>query len=284
MSATAQNLHEELKPAIPMFSYAQAAKGKAASSQITASVGKAVASVENKESNKKGGSDSERIPTGVAENQTKTLENGNEGQQVASDEVNSVVEQNSTNGSDSVAIPKLNPSEPSSRSSGTSTQSVGQTETNGSSTASALHEKNKDEQTTHLAQNSNGVEKEVSEQSTEPSWGDEKATTMALKEAPPPPVNVWAQRMAQTPSRQAVSHTATASGPRTTPLENGSTSGFAKAPESNHESRQHENRRKSRVAPQERQSSRENGRIGDSKGKVTDGATPDGFPSRVTFH
>ena len=124
--------------------------------------------------------------------------------------------------------------------------------------------------------------KDGAQNNAEGSWDEEKPEIAALKEAPPPPVNFWAQRMAQ-PAKGKVQQSTPIQASKPVALSNGNA--FAgessKLSEAGGETRKQESKKRSKVNPEDRPVMREGAKSVDGKAKNGEGILPDDAYKRL---
>ena len=221
ISATAQEPSQEIKmevkPAIPVFSYAQAAKSKAPSVPATPSIGMAKSDT-NDLATKKGQESNSNPPPSESKNSAPkratsegATPRGNDfkasndpplskptaPEGAVKEQVSEIQTKPATSGNQNV-------SKSPSPDFGTTSISTLPKDDDGFSAVNGSSDSTWDKQS-QTSQNGNkneekdNVEKDTVQKELDGAWDEAKPESASLKEAPPPPVNFWAQRMAQNP-------------------------------------------------------------------------------------
>lgn len=290
MSATTQNTHEELRPAVPVFSYAQAAKGKMAAPQLTPIAGKGGAEGAGAIRHKKSAPEPTPAPLDTSDDSgdRRVSESQNGQEDPATDLVGShpshdvdekdvSATQRPSPGTNSAAASPSDVSaaqpmqEPDNNSTSIAKEKEPTSMVNGSSSPNLPNET----QSLNPRNGATGDEQESTHNITESAWGEEdKPTPTLLKDAPPPPVNFWAQRMAQAPRTKPLQVTNSQVSKPTT-LTNGVSTNDKSPPAAtvSEEQRLKETKKKPRSVVEERPSLREGYKPGDGKAKSSEGIT-----------
>ena len=283
MSAATQNIHEDVKPAVPVFSYAQAAKGKPTPSVPAASTGsKAVSEPGETDVPKSEAAKVKPSPDSKAQSTPGTL---NEVPTIASElsksgqDIRSVTESGRNESQTNHSSPKGSQAGPLGHAPATNTDipdspqidaSANTQNQNGESAANYVSS-NVPDKSANASQNETGVNgKDGLQSADEASWTEERASNPALKEAPPPPINFWAQRMAQAPKPKAQQSVSTQT-PKPTPPANGQANDSTTPSEANGEAKRQENKRRPRNVADDRSAAKEGARSTDGKGKPAEG-------------
>ncbi|KAF6220970.1 hypothetical protein HO133_002651 [Letharia lupina] len=218
MAATAQKSSGDLGQTTPALTYALAAKGRSPSVPSLLPNGKAISeTAENglKRSSSSGSRDTTANPTKAptkrttSETRTPQVEGvtaGEEQQRVQHSEVNDVTKSdNAAAKPHSAAQPQPMVSTPSSPEYGIPSASTLPKEDDAFSTVNGSSESTWDKQSQTSQNGSKGGEKADAEkeQATKIPWDEEAAAPVSLKEAPPPPVNFWQQRIAAQKPKQS---------------------------------------------------------------------------------
>lgn len=208
MSATSHKAIKEPRPAIPVFSYAQAAKGKSAAPSTSLLNDKETATAENDTKddatspNKDNTTNSSESPTkrnlsDVNVAHGEMLERATEQQQAPpSEPLNGTkAESSSIPEPDATESQKPN-STPSSPDFGATSTSTLPKEEEMFSTGNGSSDSTWDKQS-QASQNGNKNPEKPEIDKNSPStvaWDEESPASISLKEAPPPPLNIWQQR------------------------------------------------------------------------------------------
>ena len=285
MPATTQNAHEEIKPAIPVFSYAQAAKGKPLPAQTSSNSSKSLPEVAGFDVRKKSdletvkssadsigaGSHHVRImdspqadfaPKSTSEMQTERGDGRNDSGKMQTPATNSTLEPHETGHLSEFATNKVTSGASSieKRDKEGSLPLAAPTETEGETAASNQQNESKSDEL-------------ESTQNMENSWGEEKSGANPFKEAPPPTVNFWAQRMAQIPKTK-VDQSSSSVQTKPAAMTNGLSPATNEAPkvaENHTDSKIRETKKKPRHIPEDKLSAKDSTRSLEAKVKSGDG-------------
>ncbi len=211
MAAIAQKSSGDLGQTTPPLTYASAAKGRSPSVPSLLSNGKTLSDAAEdglKRSSSSGSRDTTANPTTTptkrraSETQMSQVEDvkaGEEEQHMQHDEVKDVIKSNNAAGKPSSAA-QLQPvaSTPSSPEYCDNSTSSLPKEDDSFSAVNGSSESTWDKQSQTSQNGSKGGEKVDAEkgQAAKISWDEEVSASASLKEAPPPPVNIWQQRIA----------------------------------------------------------------------------------------
>lgn len=292
MSSITQDAPKEARPAVPAFSYAQAAKGKVPSIPTTPPVSMAKSDTSDtsakkevnvevrtispgsrydlgKQTTSEGGKPkgSELKAAGEPGPIGEAIGNGNG----ALKEPASTVESTAITPASDTTSTSPNPK------SGPALVSPMPKDEDNAPMVNGLAESTSDK---HSQSSQNGKKngekvntaKDGSEKSSEAPWDEDKPETASLKEAPPPPVNFWAQRMAQ-PTKAKPQQSAPMQMPKPASLPNGvSIAGESvKTTESAGEPRKLENKKKSKASTEDRPTMKEGSKSVEGKIKGGEG-------------
>lgn len=260
MAATTQKPSGDLAQTTPALTYALAAKGRSPS--VTSLLPNGKVSSDTTENGPKRSSSSGSRDTTVnltkapmtrtgSENQTPQVEGftaGEEQQRAQHSETKDVSKSdNAAEKPTSAVQPQSMASTPSSPEYGITSTSTLPKEDDAFSTANGSSESTWDKQPQISLNESKGtgntdVEKE---QGTKISWDEEAPSPVSLKEAPPPPVNIWQQRIAaQKPKQSTPSQPPKPAIPN---LSSGTANGPAKNPEVITEQRKQDSKKKGKT-------------------------------------
>ena len=218
MAATAQKSSGDLGQTTPALTYALAAKGRSPSVPSLLPNDKGLPdTTENgpKRSSSSGSRDTTANPTNAPSkrraSETRTPQEervtvGEEQQQVQKSEVQDVSKSvNAAEKPASAAQPQSMASTPSSPGYGTTSISTLPKEDDAFSTGNGSSDSTWDRQSQTSQNGSKGAEKADAEkeQATKISWDEEAPAPVSLKEAPPPPINIWQQRIAAQKPKQS---------------------------------------------------------------------------------
>ena len=291
MSTATQKPAEEPRPAIPVFSYAQAAKGKAPSVPATPSLSMALSDTAEHGAKKDTSSETNTTLTGSKTGSGKRT--ASEGGKPQGDEFKSGTEKDMTrtaltNGTEKetepvapsnpgASAPETTSNSPSPDFGTTSVSTLPPKEDDAFSAANESSESTWDKQS-QSSQNGgkNGdkanTEKENAQGAVEPSWDEEKPEPASLKEAPPPPVNFWTARMAQTPKAKP-QQTSVPQTLKPAALTNGvsNASESAKMTEPNSDAKKPDGKRKAKGVAEDRPTMKEGSKSADGKAKNGEG-------------
>ena len=222
MAATAQKSSGDLGQTIPALTYALAAKGRSPSVPSLLTNGKALSdTTENalKRSPSSGSKDttanSTKAPTKRTASETRMpqvedLTAGEDQQQIQHTETKDVTKSDNAAEKSPIAAhkgaqPQPVASTPSSPEYGMTSTSTLPKEEDAFPTVNGSSESTWDKQSQTSQNGSKGGEKPDAEkeQATKISWDEEAPVPASLKEAPPPPVNIWQQRIAAQKPKQS---------------------------------------------------------------------------------
>ncbi len=260
MAATAQKSSGDLGQTTPALTYALAAKGRSPSVPSLLPNGKALSdTTENalKRSPSSGSRDttanSIKPPTErtASDNRTPQVEDvtpGEEQQRIQHTEFKDVTKSDNVGEKQpSAAQPQQMASIPSSPEYGNTSTSTLPKEDDAFSTVNGSSESTWDKQSQTSQNGSKGGEKPDAEkeQATKISWDEEAAAPASLKEAPPPPVNIWQQRIAaQKPKQSNPSQLPKPAIPNPSP---GNANGPAKGTEATSEQKKQDGKKKGKT-------------------------------------
>ena len=291
MSGPLQESSKEMKPAIPVFSYAQAAKSKAPSVPVIPSAG--MAKSETGDTGTKMDTEADPIPSfrdSKNDSAKRTISEGGKPQRndfkVSGEPGTNKMSANGTekdlgSGVQSKAAgsgTQITHTAPSPDFGASSISTLPKDEdgfsaVNGSSESTW----DKQSQTSHNGSKNDEraiAEKDAAQKASDAPWDETKPESALLKEAPPPPVNIWAQRMAQIPKTKP-QQTAPLQTSKQAVMTNGTggASEPARPTESSGEQRKQENRKKSKGNVDDRLVVKENNKSADGKAKNGEGST-----------
>ena len=202
--ATSSIPREEVKPVIPIFSYAQAAKGKTAPSQTSSAASKAPS--DTSASSVKNGPVSEATAASSDVKQPEGRQNKSEA--IAKPEIfqkstrasrkdAALHDQNETNAPQDTTedSPAGGAHENGSIEPPSQERSRSAASTDEKALANGVGESGSDKTVSNATVSDQSSDKEKASEPSDSGWEETKPA--AFKEAPLPPVNVWAQRMAQ---------------------------------------------------------------------------------------
>lgn len=286
MSAVIQKPVEEPRPAIPAFSYAQAAKGKAAAVPSPSPAGKALSDTTGTDVKRTASSENKNMDSDATETPAKRT--ASEGRAPHGDSFQPSTEAELTRTRHrsehaKVEMSNLQPnpttqshpttSTPSSPDFGTTSTSTLPKEEDNFSTANGSSDSTWDKQS---QTSQNGVkssekvegDKEPTHSAVSTSWDEEKPVNVSLKEAPPPTVNFWQQRMAQAPKPKSQQIRALPV-PKPTTLTNGfgNSNGQAKTIDAAAEPKKQDNKKKAKPSSEDRPDMKEGTKSADGKAR-----------------
>ena len=290
MSSTTQEAPKEVRPAIPAFSYAQAAKGKAPS--VPANLPVSIAKSDTSETGAKKDTNAEASPILPATNNGSGRRIISEGGKPHDSDFKATCEpsphrnatgngavKESTSNAESTAVasaPEMTSTFPAPNSGPISTSPLPRDD-DGAPTVNGSSESTWDK---HSQSSQNGSKngekasaaKDNAQKASEASWDEEKPEPISLKEAPPPPVNFWAQRMAQpTKAKPQQSAPLQISKPVTLANGVGGAGESARNTESGGEPRKQENKKKSKGNTEDRPTMKEGSKSAEGKTKNGEG-------------
>ena len=260
MAATAQRSSGDLGQTTPTLTYALAAKGRSPSVPSLPPNGKALSDTTEsgpKRCSSSGSRDPTanptKAPTKRTASETRTPQvsvatAGEEQQRVQDSEVKDIIK--SDNGAEkpsSAPQPQLIASSPSSPEFGVTSTSTLPKEDDGFSNVNGSSESTWDKQSQTSQNGSKGVEKvdTEKEQATKISWDEEAPAPASLKEAPPPQINIWHQRIAaQKPKQPIIPQQPKPAVPNLSP---GNANGLAKGTEATTEQKKQDGKKKGRT-------------------------------------
>lgn len=255
MAATAQKSFGDMGQTTPALTYALAAKGRSPSVPSLLPNSKTLSDTrENglKRSSSSGSRDTttnpptKRITSETRNPQVEGVIAGEEQQRVHQSEINDVTKSESAAEKPSVAAqPHPMASTPSSPEYGITSTSTLPKEDDAFSTANGSSESTWDKQSQTSQNGNKGGEKVDAEREQVPktSWDEEVAPVpVSLKEAPPPPVNIWQQRIAAQKPKQST--TPQPPKPAIPNLSSGIANGPAKGTEPTTEQKKQDSRKK----------------------------------------
>lgn len=290
MPSITQDAPREQRTAVPAFSYAQAAKGKVPSTPATPPL--SMAKSDTSESSIKKDTNVEASTTSPDQKAAPGKQMISEGPKPQSSDIKATGEPSpikNVTGNGTVEEPVSNvapaaiasaseiaSTSPSPHSGPTSVSSLPKDE-NSAPTVNGSAEPALDKQSQPSQNGSKHGDKanaanDSSQKMLEASWDDEKPETAMLKEAPPPPVNFWAQRMAQ-PAKVKPQQSNSIQIPKPVTLPNGvgSASEAARVTEAGGEPRKQESKKRSKGNTEDRPTMKEGGKSADGKAKSAEG-------------
>ena len=292
MSGIAQEPPKEVKPAIPAFSYAQAARSKAPSVPATPSA--SMAKSDTSDTGTKRDADPDPVPSlqdskndsgkrttseGGKPQRNDSRAGGEPGTNKMAATNGTVKDQASGAQSKAAASGAQITSTSPSPDFGTSSMSTLPKDEDGLSAVNGSSESTWDKQSQSSNNGSKNdekanAEKDNAQKASEAPWDEAKPEPASLKEAPPPPVNFWAQRMAQIPKVRP-QQSAPLQTPKQVVLTNGTGGAgeLGKPTESSGEHRKQENKKKSKGNVEDRPMIKEGSKSADGKVKNGEGKT-----------
>lgn len=260
MATTTQKSSGDPGQTTPALTYALAAKGRSPSVPSLLPNGKALSdTTENglKRSPSSASRDTTTNPTKaptkrtVSETRMPQMEDvtaGGEPQRVQDSEIKDVTKpDNAAEKPPSTALPQPAASTPSSPEYGITSTSTLPKEDDGFSNVNGSSESTWDRQSQTSQNGSKGGEKAdvEKEQASKTCWDEEAPTPVSLREAPPPPVNIWQQRIAAQKPKQSTLPQLTK--PAIPNLSSGSTNGPAKGTEITTEQKKPDGKKKGKT-------------------------------------
>lgn len=260
MAATLQKSSGDIGQTAPTLTYALAAKGRSPSVPPLLPNGRALSDATDnglKRSSSSGSRDTNANPTKAStkrtasENRTPQVEGvtaSEEHQRVQRSEVKGITKSDHAAGKPSFAAqPQAMASTPSSPEYGITSTSSLPKEDDAFSTVNGSSESTWDKQSQTSQNGSKGGEKADAEkeQATKISWDEEAPALVSLKEAPPPPVNIWQQRIAAQKPKQSASPQPPK--PAVPNLSSGNANGPAKGTEASTEQKKQDGKKKGKT-------------------------------------
>lgn len=302
MPSITQDAPREPRPAVPTFSYAQAAKGKVPSVPAPSPPTKAISDTSESSSKKDTNPEVGRtLPdakdTAGKQATTDTVKSLSSDPKILGESSpkegvtgNGILKEPESNAG-STAIPSepyLAPTAPSPTPALESASPVIKDKDEGmvpavnGSAESAWDRHSQSSQTESKQGEKAHAAQDGAQNNPEGSWDEEKPETAALKEAPPPPVNFWAQRMAQ-PAKGKVQQSTSIQVSKPVALANGNAlaSESNKLSEAGGDTRKQESKKRSKVNAEDRPVMREGAKLMDGKAKNGEGIIPEGVNNRL---
>ena len=285
MAATAQKSSGDLGQTAPTLTYALAAKGRSPSIPSLPPYGKALSDATEdglKRTSSSGSRDTNtnltKTPTKPTASETQTphvddVKASEEEQPDQHNETTDVTKSENTAGKlPSIARPQPLASTPSSPEYGITSTSSLPKEDDTFSTMNSSSESTWDKQSQTSQNGSKGGEKADAEKAEAPksSWDEEVSVPASLREAPPPPVNFWQQRIAaQKPKPSTPPQPPKPAVPNLSP---GNPSGPAKVSEATPEQKKQDGKKKGKTgaAPQDERSAQGVARSGSKSADAAD--------------
>lgn len=257
MAATAQKSSGDLGQTTPALTYALAAKGRSPSVPSLLPNGKGLSDTrENglKRSSSSGSRDTtanpptKRITSETRNPQVEGVRAGEEQQRIQQSEINDVIKSDGASEKPLVAAqPQPMASTPSSPEYGITSTSTLPKEDDAFSTVNGSSESTWDKQSQSSQNGNKGGEKvdAEKEQAMKNPWDEEASVPVSLKEAPPPPVNIWQQRIAAQKPKQPIP--AQPPKPAIPNLNSGNANGLAKGTEPVTEQKKQDSKKKGKT-------------------------------------
>lgn len=261
MAATAQKSSGDLGQTTPALTYALAAKGRSPSIPLLLPNGKALSgTTENglKRSSSSGSRDTTANPTKTTTKRTASetrtpqvdgVTEGEETKRVQHSDIKDTKTDDVAEKPPSAAQLQPMASTPSSPEYGDTSTSTLPKEDDAFSTVNGSSESTWDKQSQASQNGSKGGEKAETEkeQATKILWDEEAPAPVSLKEAPPPPLNIWQQRIAaQKPKPSAPAQPPKPAIPN---LSSGNANGPAKGVEATTEQKKQDGKKKGKTGP-----------------------------------